>query len=265
MSQKRVLAQVVGAVLERVRKSDPAGRLTASVHLASNRLQGVAGIGAVLGSVAEAGLRVSRLDLEWNRLGWDAAVWLARWCHKQPGGPPEELYLSHNKLGDQALSGLLRVLGPLRNASASTEPPAAPLWVEARANKVRDVDALLNEVSRTVRLCLAQDPRPWTHHSCWVRRSTRLHFHVARKIALQRSHESVAVIGFAGLPQDRGVCGPESCASCRSVRHASEAPQLHLFGILDQDRLFCFPSLSLSLRMNNSTAKFVYSTQPTHD
>jgi len=162
-----IFAKVVGGALAKIGAVADSG-LTVSVHLAGNQLHR-AGMGAILGSISGAGARVARLDLERNRLDSSAAEWLGDWCERQPGGPPNELYVSGNKIEDAGASKLFEILGretaPTRGGNASANR-VAPMWIEASDNRIRDVGALLDRLSIKVPLCLAVDRSVCSKSNC---------------------------------------------------------------------------------------------------
>lgn len=146
----KILGQVVQAAIAHIFQGIANDGFAVSMLLAGNQLHRK-GIESLLQGVANAGARVSRLHLERNRLDDNATNWLAQWCEKQPGGPPDELYLNGNRISDKGASHLLQVL------SRSSRQRAVPLWIELGRNRIRDAAAMLDQLSEEVEVCLAVD------------------------------------------------------------------------------------------------------------
>eukprot|EP00747_Dinoflagellata_sp_TGD_P070034 gnl/TRDRNA2_/TRDRNA2_156403_c1_seq1.p1 gnl/TRDRNA2_/TRDRNA2_156403_c1~~gnl/TRDRNA2_/TRDRNA2_156403_c1_seq1.p1 ORF type:complete len:609 (+),score=104.70 gnl/TRDRNA2_/TRDRNA2_156403_c1_seq1:127-1827(+) len=156
-----LLAKVIRSALAQILQvsaGDVDGMPRVSLLLAGNQLHQL-GIAAILGATADAGARISHLDIERNRLDITAAEWLADWCARQPGGPPDELYLSHNKLGDMGALRLLASLGipDTSGSGATARRRVLPIWIELSENRIRHTGKLLDHLSEQIPVCLALD------------------------------------------------------------------------------------------------------------
>lgn len=144
-----VLAKVVRIALGHI---GPGAASSVAVHVAGNRLR-KSGVSALLEAVTDSGIHVSHLDFERNYLGSDACRWLSDWCARQKSGPPEEIFISWNRIGDTAMRCFLLELGRLHPGKRGV----APIWVEARQTGLHSVDEVLDAVSGEVPICLALD------------------------------------------------------------------------------------------------------------
>ena len=152
-SAAMTVAKFVRAALEKVRGARVGGvaSLDLCLLLAGNRLSR-RGLEAFLSAAKETGHHVSCLDVERNRLDPDAMQWLAEWLTRQRKGPPQKILLSHNRsIGDSAVKSFLQLLGRSRSGRD------LPLWVEARFVGIKDVEAVLDELSVDISLCMALD------------------------------------------------------------------------------------------------------------
>eukprot|EP00747_Dinoflagellata_sp_TGD_P088348 gnl/TRDRNA2_/TRDRNA2_163964_c0_seq2.p1 gnl/TRDRNA2_/TRDRNA2_163964_c0~~gnl/TRDRNA2_/TRDRNA2_163964_c0_seq2.p1 ORF type:complete len:480 (+),score=93.63 gnl/TRDRNA2_/TRDRNA2_163964_c0_seq2:52-1491(+) len=147
-----VLAEVVRAALSRLIEGSDG--LLVSLQLTGNQLHRE-GLEALLEATSRGCLngraRVADLAVERNKLDGRAATLLAAWCARQPGGPPDELHLSQNKIGDEGAHALLSGLSRCATASA------LPIWVELSRNRIRQAGKLLDSLSTEMPLCLAAD------------------------------------------------------------------------------------------------------------
>jgi hypothetical protein len=148
-----VLAKVVAPALQKILEDvGPESGFAVSMQLAGNELHRT-GIAALLEATISANAHVGWLYVERNRLDSSAAEWLAAWVERQPGGPPREVYMSQNKVGQQGALRLLEALG----RCSKLYRQVVPTWIEMNDNRIADVSSLLDELSSQVSVCLAMD------------------------------------------------------------------------------------------------------------
>lgn len=164
-----ILAEVIGKALSKllvgVRKDV---ELNIALQLAGNQLH-KAGLMAILEAIEKVnGVRVLRLSVERNRLDGFAAAALAAWCCRQTRGPPDELYLSNNKICDAGMLKLLRAIGRDRRRRIAAKKPCRkhPIWLELRGNRVCQPHDLLDALSTDVPVCLAIDRESCSLSKC---------------------------------------------------------------------------------------------------
>ena len=155
------VARLVQSVLEKCKARQP-GKWEVSLNLAGNCL-GKDGLMVLLQAVEAAGKRVSCLNVEWNRIDANAAMWLASWISKQSSAP-RKLLLSHNRsIGDTAAQHLFQTIGRL--ASSKDSSMFLP-WIEAKYIGIKDPDAFLELLSMHVNFCFALDQDACSPDAC---------------------------------------------------------------------------------------------------
>eukprot|EP00928_Gymnodinium_smaydae_P096574 TRINITY_DN8560_c0_g2_i1.p1 TRINITY_DN8560_c0_g2~~TRINITY_DN8560_c0_g2_i1.p1 ORF type:complete len:897 (-),score=114.15 TRINITY_DN8560_c0_g2_i1:13-2703(-) len=163
-----VLGQVIQAALSHTVRSLNTNSSAFSVALLLNgtRLRKL-GLTTLLESVSSSGIRLSRLELERNRLDNVAASWLAEWCLRQKDGAPDEMFMSRNLITDAGATQFLSTMARCASARPLRKKQMLPpLWVEMGQNRIRDATSMLDTLSATVQVCLALDPSACSAKRC---------------------------------------------------------------------------------------------------